>query len=97
MVYFFVSISPPSGLLLIAKHIWLPGIHSQVLQQALKDLDRAYVNFFEKKAGFPKLSMAICQNHAVVVIEDLNVKGMSASASGTTETLGRNVRVNQET
>ena len=28
--------------------------HSQVLQQSLKDLDRAYTNFFEKRAGFPK-------------------------------------------
>ena len=46
----------------------------------------------KKRAGFPKLSMAICQNHAVVVIEDLNVKGMSASASGTAETPGRNLR-----
>ena len=30
------------------------GIHSQILQQALKDLDRAYRNFYEKRAGFPK-------------------------------------------
>ena len=34
--------------------LWLAGIHSQILQQALKDLDRAYRNFFEKRAGFPK-------------------------------------------
>jgi putative transposase len=27
---------------------------SQVLQQALKDLERAYQNFFEKRAGFPR-------------------------------------------
>lgn len=34
--------------------VWLSGIHSQILQQSLKDLDRAYKNFFEKRAGFPK-------------------------------------------
>ena len=34
--------------------VWLSGIHSQILQQSLKDLDRAYKNFFGKQAGFPK-------------------------------------------
>jgi Helix-turn-helix domain len=33
---------------------WLKEVHSQVLQQALKDLDRAYRNFFEGRAEFPK-------------------------------------------
>ena len=33
--------------------IWLSEINAQVLQQSLKDLDRAYQNFFKKKAGFP--------------------------------------------
>ena len=28
--------------------------HSQILQQALKDLDRAYKNFFAKRADFPR-------------------------------------------
>ena len=30
------------------------GKHSQILQQALKDLDRAYKNFFAKRADFPR-------------------------------------------
>jgi putative transposase len=34
--------------------VWLRNSHSQVLQQALKDLDRAYRNFFEKRAAFPR-------------------------------------------
>ena len=34
--------------------IWLAEAHSQVLQQALKDLERAYRNFFEKRAQFPR-------------------------------------------
>lgn len=38
---------------------WLSEIHSQVLQQGLKDLDRAFVNFFRRvqtgeKPGFPR-------------------------------------------
>lgn len=34
--------------------IWLKEIHSQVLQQSLKDLERAYQNFFAKRADFPR-------------------------------------------
>src|SRR3990167_11220415 len=38
---------------------WLKEIHSQVLQQGLKDLDRAFQNFFRRvkkgeKPGYPK-------------------------------------------
>jgi putative transposase len=32
---------------------WLADTPSQALQQALKDLERAYRNFFEKRASFP--------------------------------------------
>ena len=32
---------------------WLAQIHSQVLQQSLNDLERAYANFFAGRAGFP--------------------------------------------
>lgn len=34
--------------------VWLKETHSQALQQTLKDLERAYVNFFEKRADFPR-------------------------------------------
>lgn len=34
--------------------IFLKDVHSQILQQTLKDLDRAYINFFEEQAEFPK-------------------------------------------
>jgi putative transposase len=37
-------------------------------------------------------SSTISQNHAIVVIEDLKVRNMSASAAGTPEAPGRNVR-----
>lgn len=33
---------------------WLKSCHSQVLQQSLKDLERAYRNFFRKQSDFPK-------------------------------------------
>lgn len=33
---------------------FLSEAHSQILQQALKDLDRAYKNFFAKRAAFPR-------------------------------------------
>ena len=34
--------------------LWLKETHSQPLQQTLKDLERAYVNFFEQRADFPR-------------------------------------------
>jgi putative transposase len=37
-----------------ADYIWLNEVNAQVLQQALKNLDAAYVNFFEGRAEFPK-------------------------------------------
>jgi len=37
-----------------AEYEWLREADSQVLQQALKDLERAYQNFFEKRAGYPR-------------------------------------------
>lgn len=39
-----------------------------------------------------KLSHAISQTHAIVFVEDLQVKNMTASAKGTVEAPGRNVR-----
>ena len=34
--------------------LWLNETPSQALQQALKNLERAYKNFFEKRADFPR-------------------------------------------
>jgi len=39
-----------------------------------------------------KVSTAISKNHAIVCIEDLQVRNMSKSAAGTTDQPGRNVR-----
>lgn len=39
-----------------------------------------------------KITSTICKNHAMVIVEDLQVRNMSKSASGTLETPGQNVR-----
>jgi putative transposase len=36
-----------------SEYSWLKEAHSQVLQQSLVDLDKAYNNFFNKRADFP--------------------------------------------
>src|SRR5262245_53912661 len=36
-----------------ADYLWLNEAQSQTLQQALRDLDTAYNNFFNKRADFP--------------------------------------------
>ncbi|MDP2975745.1 MAG: helix-turn-helix domain-containing protein, partial [Anaerolineales bacterium] len=71
---------------------WLKDAPVHPLQQTLKDLERAYANFFAKRADVQKLhakvanirrdylhktSHEISQNHAIVVIEDLQVRNMS--------------------
>ena len=38
----------------VEETVFLSEAHSQILQQTLKDLDRAYVNFFQKRADFPR-------------------------------------------
>ena len=45
-----------------------------------------------RKDYLHKASTFISQNHAIVCIEDLQVRNMSKSAAGTTENPGRNVR-----
>jgi putative transposase len=37
-----------------SKTAWLTEVDSQALQQALKDLHRAFVNFFQKRARYPR-------------------------------------------
>ena len=43
-----------SGLKREPDRLWLAEVSSVPLQQALRHLDRAFVNFFEKRAGYPK-------------------------------------------
>ena len=45
-----------------------------------------------RKTVLHQVSTVISKNHAVVVLEDLKVRNMTASATGTVESPGRNVR-----
>ncbi|KAA3644247.1 MAG: transposase [Chloroflexi bacterium] len=53
-----LSYADTTGQLAILKrhpaHLWLQEADSQVLQQKLKDLDRAFKNFFEGRARYPR-------------------------------------------
>ncbi len=74
--------------------LWLKDSHSQVLQQSLKTkiakLHHHIAN--SRKDSLHKISTHISQNHAIVYVEDLQVKNMSKSAKGTAEKHGKNVK-----
>jgi putative transposase len=76
-------------------------------QRKLSRKDKGSCNWYKQKARVSKVhiriadarndflhkaSTTINKNHAVVVLEDLRVKNMSASAKGTLEDPGRNIR-----
>ncbi len=42
--------------------VWLKDTPSQALQQSLKDLERAYTNFFAKRAEFPRFKKKGCSD-----------------------------------
>jgi putative transposase len=54
----FIGYAPMAANLPIGKRemgqVWLKDAPSQALQQALKDLEKAYKNFFAKRADFPR-------------------------------------------
>lgn len=54
-----------TGLKRNKKYVFLKEVDSTALQQSLRDLDRAYVNFFEKRAKHPrfKVKHASCQSY----------------------------------
>ena len=45
-----------------------------------------------RKDTLHKASTTICKNHAIIGVEDLKVAAMTASAKGTAEKPGKNVR-----
>jgi len=62
-------------------------------RKQVKKIQRLHRRLFNIRLDFQhQASTAICKNHAVVVVEKLNVKSMSASASGTVEKPGTNVK-----
>lgn len=50
---YFDTTSQLKSLKQTPEYAWLKEAHSQVLQQSIKDLDRAYQNFFAKRTAFP--------------------------------------------
>jgi putative transposase len=54
---------------------WLKEADSQALQESLRDLDRAFVNFFEKRARFPKFKRAKDERFAFRIPQRVKVEG----------------------
>ena len=44
--------------------MWLSEVDSHALQQSLRDLDRAYQNFFKKRAGYPRFKSKHSHNQS---------------------------------
>jgi putative transposase len=56
-------------------------------------IQKAYRKIFNARKDFQhKTSTTICKNHAIVIVEELEVKHMSASATGTMESPGKMVK-----
>jgi putative transposase len=59
---------------------WLQDCNSHLLQQVLRDLDKAFIRFFKKKANYPQLKHRKSTPHSmrfphrVVVIDDHSIK-----------------------
>ena len=67
--------------------------HSRNWRKAKTRIQRLHARIANVRADFlHKLSSAISKNHAVVCMEDLQVRNMSKSASGTPQQPGKNVR-----
>jgi putative transposase len=60
------------------------------IQQKIRKLDSRIANI--RKDQTHKFTTTYSKNHAVIVLGDLNIKSMSASAAGTTEKPGKKVR-----
>jgi IS605 OrfB family transposase len=63
---------------------WLNDVPSQIPQQAVQNVDRAFDGYFKKRSGFPKFKKKRSSvqsfripHHEALVFESLNVKGMT--------------------
>jgi len=58
-----------------------------------RKISRVHLKIADVRSDFlHKLSTEVCKNHARVYVEGLNIKSMSASACGTIEEPGRNIK-----
>ncbi|HYF65609.1 MAG TPA: transposase [Herpetosiphonaceae bacterium] len=53
--------------------LWLKECHSQVLQQVLMDLETAFVNFFEKRAKYPRFKSRKRTPHSLRFPQNLTI------------------------
>jgi putative transposase len=53
---------------------WLRSIHSQVLQESIKQLQQAFVNFFEKRASYPRFKKRKRVNQSFSYPQGVKVK-----------------------
>ena len=60
------------------------------VQQKIRKLDSRIANIRKDKTH--KFTSTYCKSHAVIVLGDLNIKSLSASAAGTTEKPGKKVK-----
>jgi len=66
---------------------------SENWEKQKKKISRLHHRIADVRMDFlHKLSTEVCNNHAAVYVEKLNIRGMSATARGTEEAPGRNVR-----
>jgi putative transposase len=54
---------------------WLREVDSQALQESLRDLERSFTNFFEKRAGFPKFKKKRQQRDAFRIPQRVKIDG----------------------
>ena len=57
------------------RELWLYDFDSQMLQQALADLRRAYINFFERRAKFPKFKKKRAARQSFRIPQRVRVEG----------------------
>ena len=53
---------------------WLAEINAQLLQQALRDLEQAFKNFFAKRAGFPRFKCKKADQPRFRIPQDVSIK-----------------------
>lgn len=54
---------------------WLKAVDSQLLQQALKDVDRAFQNFFDKRSRFPRFKSKRRETPSFRIPQRVKVEG----------------------
>ena len=57
----------------LEEYSWLNEVNAQTLQAVLKDLDKAFKNFFEGRAGFPKFKSKKTHRFSFRVPQDVSI------------------------